>query len=72
LPETEIDFDRFWKRYDDRVNSSRKRTLIKWNKMPKSEQIKAFYFVGKYFASLPPGIRKKYAETYLNDELWNN
>jgi hypothetical protein len=68
----EITFDLFWDRYDDKVNSSRKRSLIKWNKMSKNEQRKAFNYIQKYFMSIPFGTRKKYAETYLNAELWNN
>jgi len=73
---TEIDqnitFDKFWNRYDDKLNSSKKKTQVKWNKMPAAEQAKAFRYIGKYFASIPSGTRKKYAETYLNAELWNN
>lgn len=68
----EITFEMFWKKYDDKVNSSRKRTLTKWNKMSKNEQLKAYNYIQKYFASVPYGTRKKYAETYLNAELWNN
>lgn len=67
-----VDFEMFWNRYDDKLNSSRKKTQAKWDKMPVEERTKAFYFVGKYFASIPAGTRKKYAETYLNAELWNN
>jgi len=68
----DVTFDMFWKRYDDKLNSSKKKTLTKWNKMPEPEQVKAYRFIGKYFASIPEGTRKKYAETYLNAELWNN
>ena len=67
-----ITFDMFWQRYDDKLNSSKKKTEVKWNKMPLSEQFKAFRFIGRYFASIPANTRKKYAETYLNAELWNN
>lgn len=72
VPEKEISFDMFWQRYDDKVNSSKKRTKAKWDKMTKSEQRKAYNYINKYFASIPQGTRKKYAETYLNAELWNN
>jgi len=68
----EITFEMFWNKYDDKVNSSRKRTKIKWDKMKINEQLKAFNFIQKYFNSVPFGTRKKYAETYLNAELWNN
>lgn len=40
--------------------------------MTSAEQGKAYRFIGRYIASLGQGIRQKYAETYLNAELWNN
>jgi hypothetical protein len=67
-----ITFEMFWNRYDDKQNSSKKKTQTKWNKMPATEQVKAFNHITRYFVSIPAGIRKKYAETYLNAELWNN
>ena len=72
VPPEEITFEMFWQIYDDATNSSRKRTLAKWNRMAKAEQVKAFRYVRRYFNSIPANIRKKYAETYLNAELWNN
>jgi hypothetical protein len=73
MPEKEVTFGMFWERYDDAATSSRKRTLKKWEKMAKSEQIKAYRHIYTYFAAISRGnTRKKYAETYLNDELWNN
>jgi len=68
----EIGFDMFWDKYDDKVNSSRKRTLEKWNKMKPADRARAFWYISKYFGSIPSGTRKKFAETYLNAELWNN
>ena len=71
----EITFDDFWKRYFKGRgvdNSSKKRTIAKWGKMKKSEQLKAFYHIGKYLNTLSHGTCPKYAETYLNAELWNN
>ena len=68
----EITFDMFWNRYDDKQTSSKKKTETKWNKMTKSQQAKAYNHVLKYFATLPFNTRKKFAETYLNAELWNN
>jgi hypothetical protein len=67
-----IDFVAFWNKYDDKINSSRKRTLAKWNKMSDCDRARAYQYIFKYFASIPSGTRKKYAETYLNAELWNN
>ena len=72
IPEREITFEAFWQHYDDKINSSKKRARAKWEKMTKTQQTKAYHHIDKYFASLPYGTRKKYAETYLNAELWNN
>jgi hypothetical protein len=68
----DISFERFWNKYDDKLNSSKKRAEQKWNKMIVAEQIKAYNYILRYFANIPQGTRKKYAETYLNAELWNN
>lgn len=68
----EVTFEMFWNKYNDKVNSSRKRSLQKWNRMNKADRIKAYQYLNKYFTSIPYGTRKKYAETYLNAELWNN
>ena len=70
--EEDVTFDMFWNKYDDKVTSSKKRALKAWNKLTKGNQINAFRHINKYFMSLPVGTRKKYAETYLNAELWNN
>lgn len=67
-----VTFEMFWNKYDDKVNSSKKKTLTKWNKMKESEQRAAYRHINTYFLNLPYGTRKKYAETYLNSELWNN
>lgn len=68
----QISFDDFWNRYDHKAVSSKKKALTAWNRMPKAEQIKAYNYIGRYLQSLPGGVAKKYAETYLNQELWNN
>lgn len=69
---TEVTFDMMWNRYDDKLSSSKKRAQIKWERMSKAEQLKAYNYVYTYVGSLAAGIRKKYLETYLNSELWNN
>lgn len=66
-----LTFDMFWNKYNDKVRSSRKKTLKKWNSMAKTEQAKAYFYVPRYFKSMGTA-EKKYATTYLNDELWNN
>ncbi len=68
----DIDFEMFWKKYDDRSRSSKVKTERFWNKMKRDEQIKAYNFIGRYNASIQPGICRKYATTYLNDQMWNN
>lgn len=68
----EINFAMFWNMYDDKARSSKVKTERVWNKMKKTEQVKAYNYVSKYKASLSAGICMKYATTYLNDQLWNN
>jgi hypothetical protein len=68
----EITFEMFWQKYDDKQVSSKKKAAAKWNKMTKTDQLKAFNFINTYFNNISGGTRKKYAETYLNAELWNN
>ncbi len=68
----EVTFLMFWNRYDEKLLSSKKKTEAKWNKMTKTNQLKAYQFVPTYFNNIPAGTRKKYAEMYLNAEMWNN
>lgn len=70
--EQHITFEMFWNRYDEKVRSSKKKALKIWNRLSRTDQQKAFRFIARYEASLYPGTPKKYAETYLNAELWNN
>jgi len=68
----ELTFDMFWNTYNEKKLSSKKKAQAKWNKLNKQQQILAYLHIPKYFKSIPNGIAKKYAETYLNSELWNN
>lgn len=68
----EVTFDQFWAKYDDKINSSRKRAQQKWEKMTPADRVRAYNYISRYFGAIPQGTRKKYAETYLNAELWNN
>lgn len=68
----DITFDMFWKRYDDKARSSKVKTKRQWDKMPVREQAAAYRFISTYFSSIPQGVCKKYATTYLSDQLWNN
>lgn len=69
---TEITFSMMWDRYNDKTTSSKKRAQEKWSRMTRAEKVKAYYYVPQYFGSLGAGVRKKYLETFLNSEIWNN
>ncbi|NLN84446.1 MAG: hypothetical protein GX138_08900 [Firmicutes bacterium] len=68
----DVTFEMFWDTYDDKVRSSKKRALRAWNKLSKIDRHKAYRFIMRYKQSLYHGTNPKYAETYLNAELWNN
>jgi hypothetical protein len=67
-----VTFEQFWNRYDEKLRSSKKKTELRWNRMKETDQIKAFKYIQRYEQSIPMGVCKKYAETYLNAEQWNN
>ena len=67
----EVTFDMFWNRYNDKERSSKKKTLTAWDKLTTTNQVKAYYYIPVYFRKRGTAD-KKYATTYLNDELWNN
>jgi hypothetical protein len=66
-----ITFDMFWKKYDDASRSSRKRSLKIWEKLNEDNRIKAYYFYDTYLNN-KGNAEKKYCETYLSAEMWNN
>jgi len=68
----EITFETFWNRYDDKVRSSRKKAQRIWDRMTTANRVKSFRHISTYEATRPAGVAKKYAETYLNAETWNN
>jgi hypothetical protein len=68
----DVTFEEFWNRYDEKIRSSKKKSISKWNRMSQGERLRAYRFITKYESSIPQGIAKKYAETYLNAELWAN
>jgi hypothetical protein len=68
----EITFEMFWNRYNEKLRSSKKKAEKIWNKLGRADQQKAYRYIARYEASLYTGTAKKYAETYLNAELWNN
>jgi len=68
----EVTFEMFWIRYDETIRSSKKKALKIWNRLSAKDREKAFHFIRRYENSIASGVSKKYAETYLNAELWNN
>jgi hypothetical protein len=72
LPPQTVDFEIFWSKYNEKVRSNKKRSLKIWTKLTKTEQLKAFLFIDQYDRNIPNGVARKYCETYLNAELWNN
>lgn len=68
----EVTFEMFWNRYDEKTRSSRKTAETVWKRMSEKNRNKAYWFIPKYISSILPGVHKKYAETYLRQELWNN
>lgn len=69
--ETQITFDMFWNSYNDKLRSSKKRSEKLWQKLDEANQVKAFYFIKTYNRNRG-NAEKKYCETYLSAELWNN
>jgi hypothetical protein len=68
----DVTFEMFWNRYNEKVRSSKKKAERIWNRLTKTNQVKAFRGIVAYERNIPGGVLKKYAETYLGAELWNN
>lgn len=66
-----ITFEMFWNKYNDKLRSSKKRSEKIWSKLDEANQAKAFYFITTYNKNRG-NAEKKYCETYLTAELWNN
>jgi hypothetical protein len=66
-----VTFEMFWDAYDDKVRSSKKKALKIWVKLATGDQVKAYNYIKTYNRNRGTA-EKKYAETYLNAELWNN
>lgn len=71
VPE-QITFIMFWDKYNDKINSSKKRSEAAWDRLSKAKQVRAYRFIDVAFANMFNGQRKKLAEKYLTDENWNN
>ena len=70
--ELEVSFEMFWNKYNEKLRSSKKKSQVTWNRLPKAEQMKAYNYIRRYEQNIPGGVLKKYAETYLHSEIWNN
>jgi hypothetical protein len=66
-----ITFAMFWEQYDDASRSSKKRSEKIWTRLGKENQVKAYYYYPTYLKN-KGNAEKKYCETYLNAEMWNN
>lgn len=67
-----ITFEAFWNKYNDKARSSKVKTKHVWDKMSRAEQVRAYNYIERYVRNIPPTVCKKYATTYLNDQMWNN
>lgn len=68
----DLNFDTFWNAYDYKERSSKKKCQLIWAKMPDFKRAKAIAYIGRYNSILSTGnTAKKYAETYLNSEIYN-
>ena len=70
-----VTFDMFWDTYNDKIRSSKKKSLKIWDKLTPTDQVKAHTYIHTYIHTYNRhrgNAEKKYAETYLGSELWNN
>lgn len=67
-----VTFEMFWDKYNYKALSSKKKAMEKWKKMNDGDRQRAYNYIQKYKSNLNYGTACKYAETYLNAELWNN
>ncbi|WP_107039939.1 hypothetical protein [Brumimicrobium mesophilum] len=68
----DISFDAFYDKYAHKVSKRSKAENI-WKRMPDLEKAKAIRHIDLYETQrLKTGVNKKYPETYLNSEIWNN
>lgn len=72
IVEGSVTFEMFWDKYNNKALSSKKKAYEKWKKMNEGDRQRAFNYIAKYKSQINYGTAPKYAETYLNAELWNN
>lgn len=69
----EITFEMFWSRYGVKHNRIRCEKI--WDRMSKSDKVKAYYGITAYFKFLerqPFNRQKLDPENYLKNKIWNN
>jgi hypothetical protein len=65
-----ITFEMFWDAYAQK-DCGRKKAEEAWKKLNATEQTKAFNYITHYNATLKlNNIAKKYATTFLNQQIW--
>lgn len=70
--QADLSFDAFYNAYAHKV-SKRSASDNIWKKMPDAERAKAISYIPTYDTYLRESrVNKKYPETYLNSEMWNN
>lgn len=68
----DLSFEAFYSQYDNKFGK-KTRSMAIWKQMNDVEKAKAIAFIPKYKTHLiTSGIQQKYAETYLNQQPWNN
>jgi hypothetical protein len=68
----DLSFETFYNRYNHKVSKRSKAENV-WNRMSDTEKAKALAYINKYDKYLSESkVNKKYPETYLNSEMWNN
>lgn len=68
----EVTFDMFWKKYDKKINKARAIKL--WDKLSKTDQVKAYYGIDAYDKYLQKESWRSKAdpENYLRNRYWEN
>lgn len=68
----EVSFDMFWNKYDKKIN--RKRCVVYWERLSKTEQVSAYVGITKYFTFLgkTDWRQKLDPENYLKNHSWEN
>ncbi|MBN9293764.1 MAG: hypothetical protein J0G96_07285 [Flavobacteriia bacterium] len=68
----DLSFERFYELYDQKFGKKQRAKAI-WDSLSDIEKAKAIAFIPKYNQHLAQtGFAKKNAETYLNQQIWNN